>query len=821
MVEAGLFPASIFYTNVFRSYPPSGKLEEWLTFKPKVAAKNGFIPRGSAYVHPTVASHIDDLEREIAAVRPNIMILAGNAALWAVLGEWGISNWRGSLLPEPRFGIKCLPTFNPAYLFQSWEQRPLMVWDYKKVAREQHSGALPVRQTNFILRPSATDAIAWLDALRARCDTGPTWFSPDIETKHNEIDCIGIATSETDAICIPFFSAEYPLGCHSEEEEALIVHALSLLLAHPNARPIWHNGMFDANYIAKQWGIAAPVAMDTMIQWHTIFTGLEKSLAFVSSIILPYHRYWKDEGKTWSVSDMEKRWAYCCKDCCATFEIKEALDKLGAALGLTKQIDEEMSYFPIFFDMGLRGVRQTKEGRTAAGKELRPQIKERMKAIEFIFDHPVNVKSNKQMKALFYGDLGIPPITHRKTHEPTLAADALEKIAQREPVLRYPIMLIEQIRSMGVYDSTFIRATLDDDSRLRTSYNLAGTDTLRLSSSKTPFGTGANLQNLPKGSQIKIAKLVKENGKLSVDEIASGLGMEVGVVEDNVDDLLDKAVLTKVGRNEKGYDVVSALFVLPNIRSFFLADEGYGWLEPDLDRADAQIVAWEADDPILKEIFRKGLDLHTENIKAMGLRDSSTHSARDLAKKGIHSVDYKVGARTLASHLGITVREAEDFIARWFSIHPSIPAWHRRTATRLGEKKLENRYVESAFGFRRYYFDRPEASLTKALAWVPQHTVAIAINRGIRNLYHSTLPIQLLLQVHDSAPLQVIKNGLTFVERKGKTYETSGLFNTIRNHLLIPIPYPDPLTIPISLTYSPTDWGSVSPVIAEENGKET
>ena len=45
--------------------------------------------------------------------------------------------------------------------------------------------------------------------------------------------------------------------------------------------------------------------------------------------------------------------------------------------------------------------------------------------------------------------------------------------------------------------SHFIDVTLDTDKRLRCSFNPVGTESGRLSSSETIFGTGTNMQNLP------------------------------------------------------------------------------------------------------------------------------------------------------------------------------------------------------------------------------------------------------------------------------------------------------------------------------------
>jgi len=52
-----------------------------------------------------------------------------------------------------------------------------------------------------------------------------------------------------------------------------------------------------------------------------------------------------------------------------------------------------------------------------------------------------------------------------------------------------------------VFLSTFIMMPLDQDSRMRCSYNICGTETYRFSSSKNAFGSGGNLQNLPKGDE--------------------------------------------------------------------------------------------------------------------------------------------------------------------------------------------------------------------------------------------------------------------------------------------------------------------------------
>jgi DNA polymerase I-like protein with 3'-5' exonuclease and polymerase domains len=103
------------------------------------------------------------------------------------------------------------------------------------------------------------------------------------------------------------------------------------------------------------------------------------------------------------------------------------------------------------------------------------------------------------MTNLFYTELAQKPVKNRATGSLTCNSEALQKIADREPLLAPIIRVIEELRSLGVFLSTFVNAPLDFDRRMRCSFNIAGTKTYRFSSSENAFGSGMNLQNVPKG----------------------------------------------------------------------------------------------------------------------------------------------------------------------------------------------------------------------------------------------------------------------------------------------------------------------------------
>lgn len=257
--------------------------------------------------------------------------------------------------------------------------------------------------------------------------------------------------------------------------------------------------------------------------------------------------------------------------------------------------------------------------------------------------------------------------------------------------------------------------------------------------------------------------------------------------------------------------MVSETIKLPNLRKMFIPDSGMIIIEGDLARADAQVVAWDAGDEGLKEIFRAGLDIYTENARSIyNILEGTepTTIQRKKSKGGVHAVNYVVSAKTLATSLNIPVFEAQQFINSWLGAHPAIKFWHKRI-----EKELaETRTVSNVFGFKRYYFDRVEKLLPKATAWIGQSTVAITINKGMINVRRqfSKKEVQILLQVHDSLVLQVPKE--IFPE----------IVLEIEREMLITIPYPDPLIIPVTFTASSISWGDAEKLSLEElRGKTT
>lgn len=735
--EAGILRSECRLTNLLKYRPDGGSLDDVFDFKNKRPIGN------------TIPDACAELLKEIEQCKPNIVILLGGMPLYCAIQDSAISTWRGSLLSIG--GIKCIPTYHPSQIIRNWEWRQIAVHDLKRAEKLSHNLDVPVQPHNFIIRPSVGIVLKTLNQLHDKADTceeESLLLSVDIETRAGHTACTGIAWSRNDAICIPHMCVENLDGFYSLEDEHAIVLAMRALLTHPKVEVVGQNFLYDAQYFAKHWGFVPNLRQDTMFMQNILFPGLPKGLDFLASMYCEHYTYWKGEGKHWDprTTSEDQLWGYNCKDACYTYEIAEVALPAIRKFNLHTQYEFQMKLWWAVLRMMLRGVRIDLNHRKALSGELLYEISKREAWLTEVCGHPLNPRSPKQMQAFFYGDLKLPVQRQRKgTRGITTDDEALTKLALLEPVVAPVCNTVRELRSLGVFHSTFVLAGLGEDLRMRCSFNPAGTETYRFNSSKDAFDSGTNLQNVPKGDEE------------------------------------EEHAATKL--------------VLPNIRRLFQPDQGKVIVDVDLAGADAQVVAWEANDAMLKELFRAGKKVHAFNAKDMFGGDAGEDGKREpyysRAKAGCHLTNYGGKARTLAIATGMTIHESERFQRRWFQIHPGIADWHERVQHALETSRM----VRNKFGYRRFYFERIENILPEALAWIPQSTVACVTNRQLLQIDQTLPEIGLLLQVHDSLVLQCERDRWQHVKPH------------LRQALRVVVPYEDPLIIQSGLKVSPKSWG--------------
>lgn len=242
--------------------------------------------------------------------------------------------------------------------------------------------------------------------------------------------------------------------------------------------------------------------------------------------------------------------------------------------------------------------------------------------------------------------------------------------------------------------------------------------------------------------------------------------------------------------------------ILPNVRKLFIPDPGYVIFDADLSGADAQVVAWEAEDEDLKAAFRAGIDVHSKNAEDMlgpaftslpgkGVKGSPYDRKRQQNKVAVHLTNYGGSARTLAITQGWLVIEAERFQRRWFSLHPGI---EKNFQGGVRAALASSRTVYNRFGFPRPYFDRIDSCFGEALAWIPQSTVALNTYLGAFALEAAFPKVEFLLQVHDSLTFQFPLAAAPSEEE-------------IATALRVLTSYDDPLYIPWKVSKSTKSWG--------------
>ena len=166
-----------------------------------------------------------------------------------------------------------------------------------------------------------------------------------------------------------------------------------------------------------------------------------------------------------------------------------------------------------------------------------------------VVGRPTNVQSPKQLAYFFYDELGHYPVINHKTKKATCNAEALIKLARRDPLISPICEIINEMRSLLSSSAVCMQPT-ESDGRMRTDYIVGGTETLRFASKQNAFGYGGNLQNITSG--------------------------------------------------DEAHDNYQPKFPLPNLRRLLIPDPGYTIGEFDLEQADARIVAAEAqDEPLL------------------------------------------------------------------------------------------------------------------------------------------------------------------------------------------------------------------------------
>lgn len=235
-------------------------------------------------------------------------------------------------------------------------------------------------------------------------------------------------------------------------------------------------------------------------------------------------------------SETEKLWIYNGLDCCVTAEVLDVIKpQLSNQTRATYEFSKALQA-PVL-EMKIRGILVDERRRSETILKYEAQLARLRGQLNRIFEEGVgrafNWNSPKQMKELFYDVLALPPIKKRNAkgvYEPTVNRDALEQLDKyflAQPIVSHLLGLRDIAKKIGV-----LRTGIDPDGRMRTSYNIAGTESGRFSSSLSDFGTGTNLQNIE--DSLRACFVADPGMKFAYIDLEQAESRAVGAIEWNL-----------------------------------------------------------------------------------------------------------------------------------------------------------------------------------------------------------------------------------------------------------------------------------------------
>lgn len=282
LTAADIRRSECFITNVFNLRPqPTNDVKNLCG--PKADGIPGFPAlQAGKYVLAQYAPHLERLYAELSDVNPYVTVAFGATASWALCRTSGIRAIRGAPLLG-QGGRKVLPTYHPAAALRDYSLCPIIIADLLKARREAGFSEIRRPQREIWTAPTLGD----LDLFEAQHLQGARRIACDIETKGDQITCIGFAPSPQVALVVPFFqqgAADHSYWPNAIAEAAAWAWVRRVLM-DPAYQFVFQNGLYDMHFLWRRYGIPVPgAAEDTMLLHHALQPEMEKGLGFLGTL---------------------------------------------------------------------------------------------------------------------------------------------------------------------------------------------------------------------------------------------------------------------------------------------------------------------------------------------------------------------------------------------------------------------------------------------------------------------------------------------------------------------------------------------------------
>ena len=706
--SAGIIRSSCWLDNVFQFRPKNNNIKPYLDL-----TKKKHINHTPEFTHA-----IEQLKLRLEEVSPNVVVAIGGVALYALTGLKGVTNYRGSILESTLIpGLKVIPIIHPRYWMTNYLTTYYSIFDLQRVLKESEFKEIRLLNRNLLIDPTEIEIYETLE--RYRNSGKPVAF--DVEVTLAELSHISFAIAPDDGISIPFI--EHGKNYWNPEQEYHIMLAIAELLEDENVLKINQNIAFDASFMFQRYGIVTNPMEDIMVAHSIVYPEYPKGLDFIVSIFCNGEPYYKSDRKTWFNNPFGEDHIfrrYNAMDAVVVCEIYPKLMEELKRSGNYETYKTQVALIPSLVFMACYGINVDVEGLKNASIECGKRIEELQKELNELCGYQINHNSPQQVAEYFY------IVKHEKPYTQDGKITTNDRAMKQLAIKGYKeAEIILELRHLSKLKGTYYDTVVDEDGRLRCSYDPCGTKYGRISSSKTIFGTGANLQNQPPDT-------------------------------------------LRFMRSDPGYMLIT----------FDLSMAENRWVAYYACEV-RQIRAFEEG---------KDLHKLTASLRFHKPIEEITDEERSIGKRMNHSFNYGFGPKSYSLDYRIPLEQAKEERGEYFRLYPGIQQWHNAIREELlrnnrvltnyfGRKfKFRNRWnhklFTAAYSFKpqsnvafvcnyhgyRYIYERQDL--------FPEVILLNTVHDSVKIQVPTTTPteriIEIILSIKDEMELEYTLNGYTF-----------------------------------------------------------
>ncbi len=497
----------------------------------------------------------------------------------------------------------------------------------------------------------------------------------------------------------------------------LVAEKLAPVFADNNIAKTLQNAKFDFHVLKRHNLLLNNVIFDTMLASYIKDSsrkhGLKQQASdYLDYIMVEFEQLLKDKSASLSIETVpiEDAASYACDDAFATLLLTKYWRENLDEKELDLLYDVEVPLSLVLAYMEENGACIDVDYL----KVIDNEINERLAVVEAKIYEQVgekfNINSPKQVGDMLFGKLNLKAKGMKSKNGFSTSAKVLETLAEEHEVAKD---ILEQ-RHLAKLKSTYVDSLPElisgFDGRIHTTFNQTITTTGRLSSSNP------NLQNIP-------------------------------------------------ARSELG-NRIRAAFVPENKDNFIIS--------ADYSQVELRLLAHISRDDNLIEAFCSDEDIHSATAaKVFGVPlEEVTKEMRSRAKAVNFGIVYGQSKYGLASSLGISPFEAQEFIERYFATYPDVKNY-MDSAVKFA---YSHGYVETLYGRKRYLgagllstnSKIQEAAQRAAINAPIQGTAADVMKIAMVRLYHdflkNNIKSKIIIQVHDELVIETVNTEVEKVQ---------------------------------------------------------